>query len=95
MLGLKLHLSPGKVKEIEQNNPRNCDAAFGQVIVEWTRMNYNHVDVGTPSWLLLVKIVDKLDHQLAKQIASNHQRYALVSCYRLGLNCKSLMISNY
>ena len=79
MLGLKLHLPPGKVNEIEQNNPRNCDTAFGQVIVEWTRMNYNHVDVGTPSWLLLVKVVDKLDHQLAKQIASNHQRYALVS----------------
>ena len=73
-LGLSLHLSPGKVQVIQVNNPHDCETAFGQVIVQWLLMNYNHAMFGPPSWQLLVKAVDTIDHQLAKKIASNHQR---------------------
>ena len=72
--GLSLHLSPGKVTVIQVNNPHDCETAFGQVIVQWLLMNYNLAIFGPPSWQMLVNAVDTIDHQLAKQIASNHQR---------------------
>ena len=74
LLGLGLHLPPGRVDQIQVDNPHKSETAFGQVIVQWLLMNYNHVVFGPPSWQLLVKAVDTIDHQLAKQIASNHQR---------------------
>ena len=74
LLGLGLHLPPGKVDQIQVDNPHKSETAFGQVIVQWLLMNYNHAMFGPPSWQLLVKAVDTIDHQLAKQIASNHQR---------------------
>ena len=73
-LGMKLHLHSNRLDVIEKDNPRNCESAFGQVIVQWIRMNYNYPKFGPPSWRLLVEAVCTIDHELAKEIASNHQK---------------------
>ena len=33
-LGIHLHVPPGKVSEIQENNPHNANAALGQIITQ-------------------------------------------------------------
>ena len=73
-LGIHLGLPPGKVKEVKENNPHNCNTALGQVISEWLMMNYEHNKVGKPSWRLLVEAVSTVNLEQAKIIASNHRK---------------------
>ena len=76
-LGILLHLHPGKVNEMQENNPHNVNAALGQIITQWLMMNYEHNKVGRPSWRMLVEAVSTVDLEQAKTIASNHRK---VSC---------------
>ena len=73
-LGLHLHLPPGKVKEIQENNPHNCRSALGHVITEWLKMNYDYNKAGRPSWRMLVVGVSTLDIDRAKIIAKKHDQ---------------------
>ena len=72
-IGLQLHLHPGKVKEIQKDNPHSSKDALGHVITEWLKMNYEHTKIGKPSWRLLVEAVSTVDLQRAKIIANNHK----------------------
>ena len=72
-LGLHLHLRPGKVKEIQVNNPHNATTALGQVITQWLMINYESNKFGIPSWRMLVEGVSTVDLERAKLIASKHQ----------------------
>ena len=72
-LGLGLHLSPGKVDVIRENNHHNCLTALFNVIVQWSLVNYNNCKFGPPTWRLLVQAVNMIDHERAKQIANKHQ----------------------
>ena len=71
-LGIHLHLPPGKVEEIQENNPHNCSSALGQVVAEWLKMNYN-IKLGRPTWAMLVKAVSALNIERARKIANNHK----------------------
>ena len=76
-LAIHLHLSPGKVKTIQKDNPHSSQDALGQGIAEWLKMNYEHSKFGKPSWRMLVEAVSTVDLEQAKTIASNHRK---VSC---------------
>ena len=72
-LGIHLHLPPGKVSTIQEDNPHNSRSAIGKVITEWLMMNYKHNEFGKPSWRLLVEAVSTVDLERAKIIANNHK----------------------
>ena len=72
-LGRNLHLSRDKLAIIELNNHSSCVTAFGKVIDEWLSMNYTISRFGRPSWQLLVKAVNEIDHERAKVIANKHR----------------------
>ena len=92
-LGQNLHIPNSKLSVIQHNNPRDCETALGQVIEQWLLMNYNHATFGPATWRLLVEAVDSMSHQLAKDIANNHQRYVCMCV--LQCVCKdSLLCTN-
>ena len=41
-------------------------------------MNYTYFKFGRPSWQLLVKAVETVDYERAKQIARNHPKASFV-----------------
>ena len=80
-LGLCLHLSSGKVEEIQENNPHSCGNALSHVIVEWLKLNYDHPKHGRPTWGMLVDAVNAIDHDRAKLIASKHIKVYVFPLY--------------
>ena len=77
-IGLHLHLRPGKVQEIQTNNPHNANTALGQVVTQWLMMNFDHSKFGRPSWRMLVEAVCTVDLERAQIIA---KKYRMVSSY--------------
>ena len=77
-LGIHLHLPPGKVNEIQENNPHNASAALGQIITQWLMMNYEYNKFGKPSWRMLTEAISTVDLDHAKLVAGNHKKVLLV-----------------
>ena len=79
--GLHLGLYPGRVKEIQVDHPHNSRAAFGDVITEWLKMNYEYSKVGRPSWQLLVEALSTVNLERAKIVAKDHRKvYIIITC---------------
>ena len=74
-LARHLHLPSGTVCRIRRDYHYSCRLALDEIIVEWTKMNYEYVAFGRPTWRLLVAAVYAIDRKLAKEIASKHRRY--------------------
>ena len=77
-LGRSLHLTSGTVDRIQHDNPHDCGTALVHVIDEWLKMNYSYCNFGRPSWQMLVKAVETVDHEQAKQIARKHPKASFV-----------------
>ena len=71
-LGFKLRLRPDKLQEIEQNYSRNSSHCLHEVVVEWLRQNYNTERFGEPTWRSLAEAVWKLNKQVFRTIAREH-----------------------
>ena len=74
-LGLSLRLRISDLKTIRENCSNEGDA-LTDVLLLWLRKQYNTVQIGAPTWRMLVEAVDKEsggnDHKLAKKIAIKH-----------------------
>ena len=77
-LGECLRLSNDDLKAIHEAYPAEsmADQALKDVLLLWLNQKYKVERFGPPSWRMLVEAVDKKtggnNHELAKQIASNH-----------------------
>ena len=64
------------LRKIRDNNPSESDG-LEDVLLLWLNRQYDVKKHGPPTWRMLVEAVDKKDggnnHDLAKEIASNHQ----------------------
>ena len=78
-LGRSLRLKNDDLQAISEkyNNESKVDRALNDVLLLWLRKQYNVDRFGPPTWQMLVEAVDKKsggnNHELAKQIALNHQ----------------------
>ena len=77
-LGRSLRLRNDDLKAICEMHPSKSDAeqALNDVLLLWLCQKYNVRRFGPPTWKMLVEAVDKKtggnNHELAKEIASNH-----------------------
>ena len=77
-LGRSLRLQTDDLKAIRKAYPSESDAeqALEDVLLLWLRQKYCVERFGPPTWRMLVEAVDKKscgnNHDLAKEIASNH-----------------------
>ena len=74
-LGRSLNLKIVELRKIRDKNPSESDA-LEDVLLLWLNQDYDVKKHGPPTWKLLVEAVNKKsggdNHELAKQIASNH-----------------------
>ena len=74
-LGRSLNLKTAELRKIRDKSPRESDA-LEDVLLLWLNREYNVKKHGPPTWRMLVEAVNKKsggdNHELAKQIASNH-----------------------
>ena len=68
---------------VQENNPHNASAAFGHVITQWLKMNYEYNKFGKPSWRMLVEGVREVDLERAKIIADKHKMVMVIYTYSL------------
>ena len=84
-LGRALRLQSADLKAIHEAYPNETDAeqALEGVLLLWLHQKYNVKRFGPPTWRMLVEAVDKKsggnNHDLAKEIASNHHAGTLVT----------------
>ena len=77
-LGRCLRLLADDLKAIREAYPDEsaADQALNDVLLLWLNQKYKVDKFGPPTWRMLVEAVDKKtggnNHELAKQIASNH-----------------------
>ena len=77
-LGQWLRLSNDDLKAIHKAYPDEsmADQALKDVLLLWLNQKYRVEKFGPPTWRMLVEAVDKMtggnNHELAKEIASNH-----------------------
>lgn len=72
-IGISFGLPPHRVKEIEQNHPRDAGAVLLDVVVLWVKQEYNVKKFGVPCWRRVVKAaIDVKNILVAKKIADNH-----------------------
>ena len=77
-LGECLRLASDDLKAIRKSYPDKsvADQALKEVVLLWLNQKYKIDRFGPPTWRMLVEAVDKKtgwnDHELAKEIASNH-----------------------
>ena len=77
-LGECLRLSSCDLKAIREAYPDDsiADQALKDVLLLWLNQKYKVEKYGLPTWRMLVEAVDKKtggnNHELAKEIASNH-----------------------
>ena len=77
--GRSLNLETTDLRTIRDRYPDKCDTelALEDVLLLWLDQKYSVTEHGPPTWQMLVKAVDKMSggsyHELAKDIASNHQ----------------------
>ena len=77
-LGECLRLSSCDLKVIREAYPDGsmADQALKDVLLLWLNQKYKVEKYGLPTWRMLVEAVDKMtgriNHELAKEIASNH-----------------------
>ena len=77
-LGQWLRLTNDDLKDIREAYPDESMAnqALKDVLLLWLNQKYKVERFGPPTWRMLVEAVDKKtggnNHELAKQIASNH-----------------------
>ena len=76
-LGRSLRLKSADLEAIHKKYESDADRALNDVLLLWLAQHYNVEKFGPPTWRMLVEAVDKKsggnDHELAKEIASNHQ----------------------
>ena len=83
-LGRSLRLQSADLKAIREAYPSEFDAeqALEDMLLLWLHQKYNVERFGPPTWRMLVEAVDKKsggnNHDLAKEIASNHPAGRLV-----------------
>ena len=74
--GKELGVPPGELDSIRKQFHHDHDQAIDEVLLLWLRQRYDVKKHGVPTWRMLVEAVDKKsggdNHELAKQIASNH-----------------------
>ena len=74
-LGRSLNLEIADLRKIRDSNPIESDG-LEDVLLLWLDQHYDVNKHGPPTWQKLVESVDKKgggdNHELAKQIASNH-----------------------
>ncbi len=73
ILATKLGLRPDAISVIASNCPTDSILALTKAIGEWLKKNYNFRKFGSPSWRLLVQIVEKMDYSQAEKIAHEHR----------------------
>ena len=77
-LGRSLGLKVSDLKSIcdKYPSPSDSEQALEDVLLLWLDQKYNVEKFGPPTWRMLVRAVDMEsggnDHELAKQIASEH-----------------------
>ena len=77
-LGRSLRLKNDDLEAICEKYPSESTAerALDKVLLLWLKKQYNVERFGPPTWRMLVEAVNKKgggnNHELAKQIASNH-----------------------
>ena len=77
-LGRSLRLQSADLKAIREAYPSESDAeqALEDMLLLWLHQKYTVERFGPPTWRMLVEAVDKKsggnNHDLAKEIASNH-----------------------
>ena len=75
-IGIGLRLKGDALRDIESSSSQTPREALRKVISAWLDKKYNVLKFGPPTWRCLVKVVDSKvggnDHDLAKEIASNH-----------------------
>ena len=85
-IGRSLNLKIADLREIRDKHPSESDA-LEDVLLLWLNRQYDVKKHGPPTWRMLVEAVDKKsggdNHELAKQIAVNHQtgsNYLVCTC---------------
>lgn len=79
-LGRSLRLQLSDLKAIREacTNEFDTEQALEDVLLLWLQQKYDVGRFGQPTWKMLVEAVDKKsggnNHDLAKQIASNHPK---------------------
>ena len=75
-LGRSLNLKIADLRKIRDEHSSESDA-LEDVLLLWLNQKYDVKKHGPPTWRMLVEAVDKKsggdNHELAKQIAINHQ----------------------
>ena len=79
-LGRSLRLRSDDLEVIHKKYPSDSDhdteQALNDVLILWLKQKYNVEKFGPPTWQILVEAVNKRsggnNHEMAKQIASNH-----------------------
>ena len=85
-LGQWLRLSNDDLKAIHKTYPDDsmADQALKDVLLLWLNQKYKVERFGPPTWRMLVEAVDKKtggnNHELAKEIASNHPIGNIILC---------------
>ena len=88
-LGQWLRLSNDDLKAIHEaySDESMSDQALKDVLLLWLNQKYKVERFGLPTWRMLVEAVDKKtggnNHELAKEIASNHPT-GITSCTVVG-----------
>ena len=96
-LGECLRLQTHDLKAVREAYPDEsmADQALKDVLLLWLNKKYRVDKYGPPTWRMLVEAVDKKtggnDHELAKEIASNHPNGIYVCVCVITMNNKTNM----
>ena len=75
-IGRGLGIEPGRLEQIQSNNPRNCEKCLSGVLKCWLKKNYDVSRFGEPTWKIVVKVVARPvagdNCALALDIAGRH-----------------------
>lgn len=71
-LGIALGLPPSELEIIKEQNPKNIQQAFDEMLLTWLRWKHDYEKYGPPTWRTLVEAVDEDNHALAVDIAKKH-----------------------
>ena len=75
-IGRGFGIDPGRLEEIQSNNPGDCKKCLSGVLTCWLRRNYDVSRFGEPTWQIVVKVVARPvagdNCALALDIAGRH-----------------------
>ena len=75
-IGRGFGIEPGRLEQIQSNNPGDCKKCLSGVLTCWLRRNYDVSRFGEPTWHIVVKVVARPvagdNCALALDIAGRH-----------------------